>query len=123
MKGLSANATANQWSQIQKRIDTLITDLHRLFTRNQDKIVPLKTLVRCIELIPNQDDNSRKGVSEQEIRVNEQMQVKLMTLILREFRKNREYTKFRDQKRFAETQAKEKLLAYGKPQANPKQAK
>lgn len=55
--------------------------------------------------------------------VNEQMQVKLMTLILREFRKNREYTKFRDQKRFADSQAKEKLLAYDKPKEKAGPAK
>lgn len=64
MKNVSQKGTANVWSEIQKRIDTLIADLHRLFTRNQDKIVPLKTLVRCIELIPNQEENQRKGATE-----------------------------------------------------------
>jgi hypothetical protein len=93
------------WGEIQKRVDGLITDLHRHFARNSDKILPLKTLVRCLELIPD-----REGASLQE--VNEQMQVKLMSMILREFRKNREYTKHREQKRFADSQAKEKLLAH-----------
>ena len=43
--------------------------------------------------------------------VSEQMQAKFMTLIVREFRKNREYTKFRDQKKFADHHVKDKILS------------
>ena len=55
-KGL--NASSVSWSsEMQKRSDNLFQDLHRLFTRNQDKILPLKTLVRCIQLMPSVSSN------------------------------------------------------------------
>jgi hypothetical protein len=90
---------------MQKRIDNLYTDLYRVFTRNQDKILPLKTLVKCIQLLPSSDD------FEDQREMSEQTQAKFMTLIIREFRKNREYTKFRDQKRFADQFVKDKILS------------
>jgi len=74
---------------MQKRSDNLFQDLYRLFTRNQDKILPLRTLVKCIQLLPGEQESGILSVSEQ-------MQAKFMTLIVREYRKNREYTKIRD---------------------------
>ena len=79
-----------------------MNDLYRLLTRNQDKILPMKTLTRINSLFPSNDDskdcNSRGSAKDL---VSEQLQVKLMAIVLREFRKNREFNKFRDQKEFA----------------------
>lgn len=57
--------------------------------------------------------------------MSEQMQAKFMTLIVREYRKNREYTKIRDQKKFADQHVKQKILSNMqlKPGAAPASSK
>ena len=59
-----------------------------------------------MQIVPNADETNQ-NVSI----MNEQMQAKFMALILREFRKNREYTKYREQKKFANQFVKEKILS------------
>jgi hypothetical protein len=60
---------------------------------NSDKILPLRVLARCAELFIRGEDSK---LSES---ISEQIQAKFMAVILREFRKNMEYTRFIQEKR------------------------
>ena len=59
----------------------IINEIYRAINRNQDKLLPAKTLVKCVNL-QNED-------------ITEDLKARFLVLILKEFRKNREQNKFR----------------------------
>lgn len=67
---------------------------------NSEKILPLKVLARCayLFLTPAEITDGYPVTPKSDL-VSEQIQAKFMALILREFRKNIEYTRFMDIKR------------------------
>lgn len=65
-----------------------MTDLHKLLVRNQEKILPLSTLLRCKVLLPSGSDDG--GSSDL---ISEVMQVKLTEQILSGIRRNIEFNK------------------------------
>ena len=82
-----------QLSDIEKRgTASSIDEIYRLFILNKDKVLPLKLLARCAQLFISDGSPSQ-------LEVSEQMQAKFMAVILREFRKNIEYTKYLEKKR------------------------
>ena len=65
-----------------------MTELFNLMNRNCDKIIPAKILMRCIEL--------------QTEEVNETLKARFLVMVYREFRKTREQTKYKEQKKMAD---------------------
>ena len=65
-------------------------------SKNQSKILPIEIILRCA-LVQNEE-------------INENLKVKLVTLVLKEFRKNREATRFRQQKEYAGQMVQQKLM-------------
>jgi hypothetical protein len=67
---------------------------------NSEKILPLRVLARCAYLfLTPAEITDGQPVTQKSDLVSEQIQAKFMALILREFRKNIEYTRFMDLKR------------------------
>lgn len=72
-----------------------IDEVYRLFTMNSDKIMPRRLLARCAQvLLVEQATYSTDNIDNAE-----KVQAKFMAVILREFRKNIEYTKFLEKKK------------------------
>jgi hypothetical protein len=77
-------------SEIDKgKGNAAIDEIYRLFILNKDKILPLRLLAKCAQMF----------LSDSQLEVSEQVQAKFMAVILREFRKNIEYTKYVEKKR------------------------
>ena len=60
-----------------KRLEMMVNDLYKLINGNQEKMLPLTSLVRCVQL------QNEEGISEA-------LKARFLILVLREFRKNRE---------------------------------
>jgi hypothetical protein len=79
-----------QLNEIEKgKGSSAIDEIYRLFILNKDKILPLRLLAKCAQMLLN----------DSQLEVTEQVQAKFMAVILREFRKNIEYTKYVEKKR------------------------
>lgn len=82
-----------------------MTDLHKLLVRNQDKILPLSTLLRCKVLLPSSSDGDSSEL------ISEVMQVKLTEQILSGIRRNIEFNKHQEQRKYADQFVKDRILS------------
>eukprot|EP00347_Sterkiella_histriomuscorum_P019298 403342185 len=65
--------------ELQKRLEQQITELFLQLSQNQEKVIPLPILIKCFQL--------------QDSEFNEQLKAKVLTQLVREYRKNREANK------------------------------
>lgn len=83
-----------------------MTDLHKLLVRNQEKILPLSTLLRCKVLLPTGSD-----MGDNSELISEVMQVKLTEQILSGIRRNIEFNKHQEQRKYADQFVKDRILS------------